>query len=360
MIENILQNLDAGVLLIDSEHRIQWMNDKAREWLGPLQTGIRRACYRTKKHSEIFCMTCPTGRTIDFGIPVNYEFVLNDNGKSRTFNISGIPIKGKDGNISMVMELLVDISDKDIEKKNKEELMVQIEKMAAIGQLAAGVAHELNTPLGSISIISQELKSILKEASINKKFKNELEGYVNDINGEIKRCMTIIGDLLTFSRGGISELFLIEVDINELLSQTIDFVRNKGGVPKGIIVSKKLSGSIPKMKTDIEKFRQVIFNVFKNAVEAVAEKDKGRIDVATAVDGQYIKVIINDNGCGISAENIKRVFDPFFTTKPVGKGTGIGLFISYSIMRNLKGDIRIESKPGKGTEVSLLLPIDGS
>ncbi|MBI3584670.1 MAG: PAS domain-containing protein [Nitrospinae bacterium] len=360
MIENILQNLDAGILLIDTDHRIQWMNDRAREWLGPAQTGVRRACYRTRKYSEIFCMTCPIGRTIDFGTPVNYDFTFNDNGKSRTFNISGIPVRDKDGNISMVMELLVDVSNKDIEKKNREELMAQIEKMAAIGQLAAGVAHELNTPLGTISIISQELKSILRESSINKKIKNDIGMYLNDMNGEIKRCMTIIGDLLSFSRGGISELFLTEIDINELLSLTIDFIRNKGGVPKGITLSKNLSSSIPRIKTDTEKFRQVFFNVFKNAVEAVSDREKGRIDVSTVLDGQYIKVIINDNGCGISGENLKKVFDPFFTTKPVGKGTGIGLFVSYSIMRNIKGDISIESTPGKGTAVSLLLPIDGS
>jgi signal transduction histidine kinase len=359
MAENFLQNLDAGVLLIDSEHRIQWMNDKAREWLGPLPIGKKRMCYRTRQYNEKFCMICPTGRTIDFGNPVNYDFTFKDNGNSRTFNISGLPIKNKDGKISMVMELLVDVSNKDAEKKNKEDLMAQIEKMAAIGQLAAGVAHELNTPLGSISIISQELKSILKEVSVSKRFKDDLAGYLDDMNSEIKRCMAIIGDLLSFSRGGISELFITEVDINEVLSQTINFIRNKGGVPKGIILSKRLSFSLPKIKTDLEKFRQVIFNVFKNAIEAVADREKGAIDISTCLDGKYVKVLINDNGCGISRENLKKVFDPFFTTKPVDRGTGIGLFVSYSIMRNLRGDIIIESTIGKGTEVTLLLPLEG-
>ena len=359
IVENLFQNLDAGVLLIDSEHRIQWMNDKAREWLGDLPIGEKRMCYRTRQYNEKICMICPTGRTIDFGNPVNYDFTFKDNANFRTFNVSGLPIKNKDGKISMVMELLVDVSNKDAEKKNKEDLMAQIEKMAAIGQLAAGVAHELNTPLGSISIISQELKSILKEASVSKRFKDDLKGYLDDINSEIKRCMAIIGDLLSFSRGGVSELFLTEVDINGLLSQTVDFVRNKGRVPKGVTVSKNLSASIPMIQTDPDRFRQVVFNIFKNALEAVADKEKGKIDIATCLDGNYVKVLINDNGCGISRENLKKVFDPFFTTKPVDKGTGIGLFVSYSIMRNLKGDIIIESTIGKGTEVALLLPLEG-
>ncbi|MBI3600153.1 MAG: GHKL domain-containing protein [Nitrospinae bacterium] len=358
MIENILNSLEAGIILIDTDHRIKWMNNKVTEWFGPMQVGVRRACYRTRKYTEMFCMTCPTGRTIDFGIPVNYEFIFSDNGKSRTFNISGIPIRDKEGKVFMVMELLVDVSNKDMEKKNKEDLMAQIEKMAAIGQLAAGVAHELNTPLGTISIISQELKSILKGSSVDEKGKYELEGYLNDMSGEIKRCMNIIGDLLSFSRGGISELFISDVDINELLSQTIDFICNKGGA-KGIAISKNLS-PLPKIKTDLEKFRQVIFNVFKNAVEAVADTKGGKIDISTSVYDKYIKVLINDNGCGITKENLKKIFDPFFTTKPVGKGTGIGLFVCYSIIRSLKGDIKVESTIGMGTAVSLLLPVEGS
>ncbi|MBI5048874.1 MAG: hypothetical protein HZB54_08000 [Deltaproteobacteria bacterium] len=363
-LQNILNSLEAGLIIIDQEHRVEWMNQKAVEWLGPfVQIGKRRKCYRTIVYSEGFCASCPTGRTIDHGTPTHYEFNLpssistkiSESGNPVAFEIIGIPIFDKNRHVSKVIELILDITEKNIEKIRSEELMVHIEKMAAIGQLAAGVAHELNTPLATISIISEELKILMDGLSEGKFTGDELREYLSDISGEIKRCQTIIGDLLSFSKKGVSEQ--VETDLNGLVSKAINLIQ-KGEGYKGVTILKDFDSSIPVVKTDPDRFKQVVFNVLKNAVEAVMGKGDGRVVVSTVKDGCSAKVVVSDNGPGIPAENLKKVFEPFFTTKPVGKGTGLGLSVSYGIMRNLMGDIKIDSRIGEGIEVSLLLPTE--
>lgn len=365
-LENILNRLGAGFLLIDREHRIEWVNEKAKEWFGPLKIGERRKCYRTIAYSASFCEVCPTGKTMDSGIPTHYEFNLPKNSyiekpknaqehkKPAAFEVIGIPVFDKNGSVSRVMELVFDVTEKVIEKIKSEELMAQIEKMAAVGQLAAGVAHELNTPIATISVISEELQCIVNEMMKDKNGKEELKEYLADIDGEIKRCKTIIDDLLNFSKKGVYEC--IETDLNILVSKTINLIQ-KGGDYKGVKIFKELDDSIPVVKTDAERFRQVVFNVLKNAVEAVMDKEDGNIVVSTNRDGCSVRVVVADNGIGIHEEDLKKVFEPFFTTKPVGRGTGLGLSVSYGIMRDLKGDIKIESQIGKGTRVLLLLQI---
>ncbi|MBI5328078.1 MAG: hypothetical protein HZB80_07295 [Deltaproteobacteria bacterium] len=362
--QNTLNNLEAGLIIIDQDHRVEWMNQKAVEWLGPfVQIGKRRKCYRTIVYSKDFCASCPTGRTIDYGTPTHYEFNLpsgvstkiSESGNPVAFEIIGIPVFDKDRHVSKVIELILDITEKSIEKIMSEELMVHIEKMAAIGQLAAGVAHELNTPLATISIISEELNSITEGLSEGRFTRDELRDYLSDINSEIKRCQTIIGDLLSFSKKGVSEH--IETDLNSLVSKAINLIQ-KGEGYKGVTILKDFDASAPVVKTDPGRFKQVVFNVLKNAVEAVMGKGDGRVIVYTVKDGCSAKVVVSDNGPGIPAENLKKVFEPFFTTKPVGKGTGLGLSVSYGIMRDLMGDIKINSRIGEGVEVSLLLPTE--
>lgn len=361
---DVLNSLAAGLIIIDKEHRVEWMNKKAQEWLGPfVEIGKRRRCYRTIVYSKGFCEICPTGKTIDHGTATHYEFNLpsnvsgkiSANGSPAAFEIIGIPIFDRERRVSKVVELILDVTEKGIEKIRSEELMVHIEKMAAIGQLAAGVAHELNTPLATISIISEELNSVMDGLSEGRISREELKDYLSDISGEIKRCQTIIGDLLSFSKKGVSEQ--IETDLNSLVSKAINLIQRGEGY-KGVTILKDFDESIPDVKTDPERFKQVVFNVLKNAVEAVMGKGGGRVVVSIANEGCSVKVAVADNGPGIPPENLKKVLEPFFTTKPAGKGTGLGLSVSYGIMRDLMGDIKIESVVGEGTTVSLLLPAE--
>ncbi len=353
--------VSAALLIIDHNHCIRWMNKNAVEWFGSKDIGKRRVCYRTLEYSKDFCEICPTGVTIDHGTHTRYELSIHLNGRQRILEITGLPVFDAGGSVSMVMEVVVDVTEKGIEKKRTDELMAQIEKMAAIGQLAAGVAHELNTPLASISVISEELKDIMNSEDLSESLNNKdtMQEYLRDMHSEIKRCQRIIDDLLNISRKGILQPVESDVDVNEVVLRTVDFVNKCCAYPDTKIIT-DLSPTLPVAKTDPLRFRQVLFNVMKNAVEALWKIENGIVSVSSSVESGYIRVMIRDNGPGIPLQNLKKVFEPFFTTKQPGEGTGLGLFVSYNIMRELNGDIEIRSNKDKGeTEVIICLPIKG-
>lgn len=349
-IEDALDNLDAALLYIDCRHRIQWMNRRAAEWFGS-QTGRRRACYRVASRGAEFCAICPTGRAIDCGAPAHYEFTLEGEGQPRNLEVIAVPASGIDGAPGSVFEIIMDVTGKGLIKIKQEELMEKVEKMAAMGQLAAGIAHELNTPLGTISIISDEIARMVEKGAGDLPAE-VLSEHLSDMKGEIERCRGIINDLLGFSQSGATRL--IPTDINPLVMRALKFIsRGKGW--SGVELSTALAPAMPLASTDPDRFRQVLFNVVRNAVDAVEENGGGKVAISTSFSGGLVMVSVTDDGPGIPRELLKRVFEPFFTTKPVGKGTGLGLSVSYGIMRDLKGEIRIESRPGL-TKVDLLLP----
>ncbi len=352
-IEQALDNIDCAILFTDDEHRIQWMNKKARQWFTGLDIGKRRVCYRTLTFGHGFCTICPTGRTIDYGVPTHYEFSIPSGDKHRNLEVLAIPMGCKDERRTMVMEVVMDVTKGRVVRIKEEAMMAQIEKMAALGQLAAGVAHELNTPLGTLSIISDELGRILQSSGTRYIPKRLFKDYIQDMRGEIERCRSIIQDLLGFSRQGLYQF--VRTDINQLVSKVVELIQ-KGEKKYNVLIEKRLDPELPAVMTDRDRFKQVVFNVIKNAIEAIDRED-GLIEVSTRKEDCCVHVVIKDNGCGIPEENLKKVFEPFFTTKPVGCGTGLGLSVSYGIMRDLKGEIRLKSRVGEGTEVMLILPI---
>ncbi|MBI5809822.1 MAG: hypothetical protein HZB21_01335 [Deltaproteobacteria bacterium] len=287
LLEDILHGLDAGVLLIDSEHRIQWMNKKALEWFSASKLGERRMCYRTMGLGKGFCTICPTGRTIDFGTSTHYEMNFPVKGAVKNFELIAIPVYDKDNRPSSVLELVMDITERGVIRIKENDLMGQIEKMAAIGQLAAGVAHELNTPLGTISIISGELDSAIQGVIGKDAPKEILQEYLTDMKIEVARCKSIINDLLDFSKRGVS--YFTETDINALVTKTAGFV-NKGGMKRIPAILLSLDPALPVIMTDHDRFRQVLFNIIKNAVEAVEEKEDGTVGISTRVESCFVCV----------------------------------------------------------------------
>lgn len=370
-LESIFDGLDAGLLLINREHCVEWMNKRASEMLGLfIDPNKRRRCYRTVMCNEEFCAVCPTGRTIDGGIPVHYEFTppqavfFNESGcaERREFEIIGIPVRGDDGRVFKVLELVMDGAGNAAERVKSADVIAQMEKMAAIGHLAAGVAHELNTPLATISIISQELRCVMNGviSDGDRLWSDKVADYLADMDGELKRCQAIISDLLGFAKKGVPEY--VETDLKGLVSKAASLMQMGDGYTN-VAVLKELHVGMPLVKTDSNRFRQVVFNVLKNAMEAAKDVRDGRVIVSSAVDGLFVNIIISDNGPGIPEENYKKVFDPFFTTKPPGMGTGLGLSVSYEIMKELRGELTIDSRVEddgrgkKGTTVTLRIPI---
>jgi two-component system NtrC family sensor kinase len=230
-------------------------------------------------------------------------------------------------------------------KQNQEKLM-RSDRLAMIGQLAAGVAHEINNPLASILLFS---RLVGQQVPPNGRVKENLDR----IEKETKRCHTIVQSLLDFSRQ--HEPTVESVDINSLLDSTLNLFESQY-LFHNIKVIKNYHPALKVIQADPSQLQQVFMNMIINAVDAM--KGKGHLTIETGPGGEngFIDISISDTGCGIPAENINRIFDPFFTTKGVGHGTGLGLSVSYGIVQRHSGDITVSSSPGVGTTFTITLP----
>lgn len=231
------------------------------------------------------------------------------------------------------------------QRSQYQHLAIHTEKLTALGRMAAGIAHEINNPLGGI---------LLYASNMIKKVPGQ--GHLHDgldiIINETIRCKRIIQELLEFSRDKPPSKSM--TDLNEIVEKAMIILENEFRL-KHIEVSKVLADDMPGTLLDAGQLEQVFVNILINAIEAVA--DKGAISVCSMVDkkGQRLKVQIRDNGSGIPTENLPKLFEPFFSTKP--KGSGLGLAVSYGIVHNHQGDIRVTSAPGQGTCFTVALPV---
>ncbi len=239
---------------------------------------------------------------------------------------------------------------KERDERLKEYTAQQImksERLATLGQLAAGVAHEINNPLGAILMYSH---LALEETEVEDPQRKNLE----KVAAEATRCKNIVRGLLDFARQ--SEPNVDEVDVNEILKRTLSVLQNQAQF-QNIMITTSPCSSLPKAMMDSGQIQQVFTNIILNAAEAI--KGQGEVTIATrmAESGQLIEIEFTDTGCGISRENLEKIFDPFFTTKEVGHGTGLGLAVSYGIIARHKGSIEVNSSPGKGTTFIVRLPL---
>jgi two-component system NtrC family sensor kinase len=232
---------------------------------------------------------------------------------------------------------------KDEEMRRFNERLLLTEKLAAIGQLAAGIAHELNTPLASISGYAEELSEIAKGDG------EKIRKYTDVIRSQTERCKGITQSLLNFAR--TRDFKMQAVDVNALLLEAIDYLRFKKRAV-GLEIHSDLRAAAA-VQADPGQLLQVFLSVLINAADAI--EGGGTITVRSS-SADDVRVTIADTGCGIPAENLKKVFEPFFTTKEPGQGTGLGLSISYGIVKQLGGSIDLKSDVGKGTEVTIALP----
>lgn len=231
--------------------------------------------------------------------------------------------------------------------------LIQSDKMAALGKMAAGIAHEINNPLAVIGEKAGWLIDLLDEEEFrNSENLKEFEAAITKIEEHVERASKITHGMLGFARR--MEPHLDDVDLNRVLNQTIELLQNHARI-NNIEIRKDLSEDLPVIASDQSKIQQVFMNLISNAIDAIG-KD-GWIAIKTLKDDSHIVIRIRDNGPGISEENLKHVFDPFFTTKATGAGTGLGLSIIYGIVERMKGTINLESKEGQGTTAIVRLPI---
>ena len=243
------------------------------------------------------------------------------------------------------------------EDRNRAELghqMVQMEKMATVGRLATGIAHEINNPLQIITSQAGWIGELLPEEEPDKvKHLEEYQKAIEQIKHHVRRAGTITHRLLGFSRKISAEKQ--NVHLNELIEETISFVEKEAEY-NNVSIVREYTENLPGTMTDGPQLQQVFLNLINNAIDEIGQG--GIIEIRTAIE-RNTKLVAEfaDNGHGIKPENLKRIFDPFFTTKDPGKGTGLGLYISYDIVKKLGGTISVANRNSGGAVFTIVLPI---
>lgn len=239
------------------------------------------------------------------------------------------------------------------ELRIKEELgktqlqLLQAEKMSSLGKLAAGVAHQLNNPLGGITLFA---KLILEEYDLEEGAKEDLNRVLRDA----KRCQDTVKELLEFTRP--TRHLMRPHDINQALNRTL-FLLESQTLFHNIHIKKDLDATLPLVLSDIQQLYHLFMNIILNAVQAMEGKGTLTVRSFPVPDNDQVRIEISDTGPGISEENLAHIFEPFFTTKEEGKGTGLGLSLAYRIVENHGGHIHVQSTLDRGTTFSIILPI---
>ncbi|HSO18479.1 MAG TPA: ATP-binding protein [Desulfosarcina sp.] len=242
-------------------------------------------------------------------------------------------------------------TDREMNELNTQ--LIQQDKLAALGKMAAGIAHEINNPLAVIGEKAGWMEDLLAE----EEFKDspnykEFAASIGKIEEHVDRARKITHSMLGFARR--MEPRLDDVEINRVLDQTIDILSNHARI-NDIEIKKHFTERLPVIASDQSQLQQVFMNLINNAIDAIGSD--GSVDITTRLDKESISISIHDDGPGIPAALQRKIFDPFFTTKHDGKGTGLGLSISYSIIEKLGGRIAVESREGEGTTFTVTLPV---
>jgi two-component system NtrC family sensor kinase len=234
-----------------------------------------------------------------------------------------------------------------------DQQLIQSQKLASIGELSSGIAHEINNPLAIMGQEVEWIRHLMGEAAGKLgESETELNDSLQEIGRQVERCREITHKLLDFARK--REPLIQAVDINRLVEDMARLVEREASL-HNIRLERQYAGALPCAQTDAPLLRQVVLNILNNATHAIRQDGNITIRTRAREDG-WIEIQVNDTGCGIPKEHLDKIFDPFFTTKPPGKGTGLGLSICHGIMDRLGGRISLDSEVGEGTTFTVHLP----
>lgn len=341
---SVLQSLSEGLLVTDSRNRVISVNGAALQILD-----LSKKQVRERTVDQLF-VDCPAQARsmLDGAAPhacQNIEIPFRGENRDLLLSVNSTPLSDTDGTITGRVFTFRDVT----EEKRRQEVYHRTEKLAAVGQLSAGIAHELNTPLGSILGYARLL---LKGDNLLAEQKERL----TVIAEQAKKGGTIIRELLDFSRlSNQVPNHGTSCDLNQVVIEAVRILQAEFD-KQAIAVRYDFSG-LPRVAADSKRLEQVMVNMLLNSAQAIGSG--GEVEIATLRRGNEVVLRITDNGPGIPGENLSRIFDPFFTTKPAGKGTGLGLSICAGIISDYGGAIDVRSAPGRGAVFTVTLPVPG-
>jgi|GEM_PF-1687262 len=343
----VVDNIGIGVSLISPNMEILFLNEQMKKWFPNVDISKEAICYKALNNppKEEACSYCPTNKTLKDG--QIHESITDTPAGNKIINyrVLSSPIKDLQGKVIAAIEMVEDIT----EKKRLQQQLIQTEKLAAVGTLAYGIAHEFNNILAGM-MANAELGLISKE---HEQIKECFEIIVDNS----KRASSITNNLLAFARHKEARKEL--VDITESLKSVLAITHRE--LEKNNIEIVEKFKPAPKIYCDPGQFSEVFLNMITNARDAMHPKG-GTLTIQVEPAGENIQVIFKDTGCGIPDEIKDKIFEPFVTTKgALGRsevpGTGLGLFLTYGIISGHKGKIEVETKVGKGTKFSIIIPI---
>ncbi|MCK4427378.1 MAG: HAMP domain-containing protein [candidate division Zixibacteria bacterium] len=349
--QKVLGVLDIGMSLVDVDKEIEGAQNKMIIFAiiaflvisVTISISINR--YVTRPVRELVKGTKKIAEgNLDYSSPIKAEGELAQLASSFSQMTSDLK-KADEELIDWGKTLEQKVQQRTEELRKTENQLIQSDKVASLGKLAAGVAHEINSPLTGILTYSSLLFKAKKDEDPEKE---DLEVIVNETN----RCKKIVKGLLDFARQTEPQKALS--DINEVIEKSIDLVSHQASM-QNVKIEKKVKPDLPKTMIDVGQIQQVFINILLNAIEFMPQG--GTLTVSSGIEDEMVALRFTDTGIGIPKENLPKILDPFFTTKEQGKGTGLGLSVSYGIIARHRGKLEVKSQVGKGSTFTVKLPI---
>jgi PAS domain S-box-containing protein len=337
--QNIIESINAGVLACNLEGAVEAWNSALEQLYGLSRSEAIGRTLEALFPSELMA---ELSRVSDPHHTLNlYKFRLrNAEDRALIVNLSVVPLIGKENHVIGRLLIFTDLT----ERVNLEDQLLQAEKLSSIGLLAAGVAHEVNTPL---AVITSNAQMLMRQMDPDDPRSRTLDKII----AQAFRASEIANNLLKFSRVGGSECS--DLDVNRVIKESLSLVEPMLKAAR-ITVNSQLKPSLPAVYGNSGKLQQVFMNLIMNARDAMPRG--GELSIATEAENSTVRVEVSDNGVGIPADHLNKIFDPFFTTKATSRGTGLGLAVTYGIIREHSGSIQVDSVVGRGTTFRLEFP----
>ncbi len=348
-LQTIIDGAPDAIAIVDRKFRLTMLNRTGLNWYGrSLQEFQGRFCYKEFQGRQDLCPNCPAEETFRTGQPAfRMRASLVARGRKRYLQIFTYPLKNRSGEVEEIVEYVKDVTaERELQQK-----IIQNERLAVVGRMAANVAHEIKNPLGTIVLNVELLEEELQDLGLEGG--KEARSLLATIRSEIDRLLEVIGDYLQFAR--LPEVRLEKGSVNQVLSDLLQFLKEEI-IARNILIVQELSPALPPVAIDAHQLRQAFLNLIKNSLEAMP--GGGKLTIRTVLRNGHVEIQVGDTGRGIAEKNTDLIFTPFFSTKP--GGTGLGLPITAHIVMEHRGQIHFESDPDLGTTFSIRLPIDSS